>query len=120
KRDEHDGNQNALHFMLLNSRDQTWSRSAANRRSIAVHREQVCSRLMERNLQLFDPNIPPTNFERLFALPDLMHLQGDEALGGQVVFQFDGRNAVDPGLDRVALAFDAELIPVVRLERLAG
>src|SRR3712207_7499599 len=36
------------------------------------------------------------------------------------LFRSGGRHAVDPGLDRVAAALDPEVVPVLRLERLAG
>src|SRR5262249_6374216 len=71
-------------------------------------------------LQLFDPDIPPANLKRFFAGADAVHLQGDDPFGGQVVFQIDGWHAVDPSLDRIAAAFNAELVPVVLFEGIAG
>ena len=40
--------------------------------------------------------------------------------GRHAIFQVGRRHAVEPGLDRVAAALDAQLVPLALLERLAG
>ncbi len=71
-------------------------------------------------VELLDADIAPPHFARLGFGADAVNLQGDETAGRHVVFQIGRRHAVDPGLDRVAPAFDAIVIPLAGLERLAG
>src|SRR6187402_3464577 len=71
-------------------------------------------------IQLLDLEISPADFERLFAGADAVNLERDEALGGHVVLEIDGRHVVDRGLDRIAAALDAKLVPLALLESLAG
>src|SRR5262249_20837108 len=70
--------------------------------------------------QFFDPNIPPADFQRLGFGADLMDLEGDKSFWRHIVLEINRRYAVDPGLDGVALALDAERIPLALLESLAG
>ena len=76
--------------------------------------------VLSRLLQFLDLHIAPANFQGFLALAHAVDLKGDEAGGGHVVFQVGGGNAVQEGLDRVAPALDAEVVPLAGLEGLAG
>src|SRR5262249_26205407 len=73
-----------------------------------------------RLLQFLDADVAEADFQRLLLVADAVYLQGDEARRRHRVLDLRGRHAVEPRLDRVALALDAERVPVVLLERLAG
>ena len=42
-----------------------------------------------------------------------MDLQGDEATGGEIVFEIGARRVVEPSFDGVATAFDSDFVPLV-------
>ena len=71
-------------------------------------------------IERFDLDVLPTDFHRFRLLADAVDLQRDETLRREIVLQIRGGDAIDEGLDRIAFANDAELIPLVLLERFAG
>jgi hypothetical protein len=72
--------------------------------------------------QFLDADVAPADFFacsfRVFA--NAMDLKGDEALGREAVFEVGGGDSVEEGLDGIAIALDAGLVPVFGLEGLAG
>src|SRR5262245_57651329 len=61
------------------------------------------------SFQFLDAQVAEAHFEGLLALADLVDLQADEPRRRDAVLEVGGGDAVEPGLDRVAIALDAEL-----------
>ena len=63
--------------------------------------------------QFLEHQIAPTNLcaDEILFPADAMHLQADEALGGEGVFEIT-RHAVKPGFDGIAPALDTHFIPL--------
>ncbi len=49
-----------------------------------------------------------------------MHLQADESAARECILQISGRDAVEPGLDRIAARLDPDMVPPVLPERRTG
>jgi hypothetical protein len=63
-----------------------------------------------------DPQVPPSDFERVDAGANPVHLQADEAGGVRFrreIDEVDDRRLVEPGADPSSLRNDADAIPVV-------
>ena len=50
-----------------------------------------------------------------FFAANAMDLQGDEATGGEIVFEIGAGRVVEPSFDGVATAFDSDFVPLVGL-----
>ena len=56
-----------------------------------------------------------------FVAADAVDLEGDEAFGGEGVFEVGAGDAVEPGFDGISMALDPHLVPLVWLvDFLAG
>ena len=50
-----------------------------------------------------------------FVAADAVDLEGDEAAGGEAIFEVGAGCAVEPGFDGIATAFDADFVPLAGL-----
>src|SRR5262245_18327230 len=69
--------------------------------------------------ELLQAQTAEADFERLLVLPHAVDLESDEPRADASVLQIRGRHVVEPGLDRIAAAFDAKPVPLAAPERLA-
>src|SRR5438552_4159243 len=71
------------------------------------------------SFQFLDAEVAEAHLQRHVLVADGVDLQADEARRRDLVLEVGAGDVVEPRLDRLALALDVELVPLLRLERLA-
>src|SRR5262245_51072885 len=72
------------------------------------------------SFQLLDAQSAETDLQGFVFLADAVDLEADETRRRHCVLEIGGPHAVEPGFDGIAPAFDAEVVPLTRLEGLPG